>query len=45
MAKFCVLYRVGGKEQCSPWFASRARAHAALALIRAKHGDAVVYAD
>jgi hypothetical protein len=43
--RFAVLYVKDGQEHRSPWFSSRERAQAARAVLKAKHGAAVVYAD
>jgi hypothetical protein len=45
MRKYQVLYEVNGREHASPWFTNRECAERALALIRAKHGPAVIYVD
>lgn len=45
MSKTCVIYLVSGAERQSPWFADDARANRALAVLRARYGNAVLYRD
>ena len=44
-SRYCVLYVKDGKEACTPWFSRRARARAALTLMKGRYGRAVIYVD
>ena len=44
-ARTCVIYVKDGTECQSPWFACRARARLALAILRRRYGAAVLYVD
>jgi hypothetical protein len=45
MIKTCVIYLVSGAERQSPWFTDEARVNRALAILRARYGNAVLYRD
>ncbi|TCP19548.1 hypothetical protein [Simplicispira metamorpha] len=44
-ARICVLYVKNGIEHQSPWFACRARAKQAQAILQSKYGACVLYVD
>lgn len=41
----CVLYLVNGKEKRSPWIHSLERGERALAILKARHGQAILFRD
>lgn len=43
--KCCVLYLVNGKEKRSPWLYSLAHGERALAILKARHGQAILFRD
>ncbi len=43
--KCCVVYMVNGKERRSPWLYSLERGERALAILKARHGRAILFRD